>query len=92
MASPLGRVSDHLARSIDVFQLLTGYLVIASDGLETTMVVDGTLRLLEVQPGLSDTHVLACLEAAYAEIGPNHGADVIGSRLGWESKTTSPAE
>lgn len=91
MASPIGRVRDDVATSINVFQLLTGYLVIASDDLDTTMVVDGTLKLLEVTPGLNDDHVLACLEEAYDMIGPDHGANFIAARLGWGSptKTTS---
>lgn len=92
MASPVGRVSDYIACSIDVFQLFTGYLVIASEDLETTSVIDAELKLLEVRPGLSDKHLLACLEDAYGEIGPDPGANFIASRLGWSSKTTSPAE
>lgn len=83
MASPIGRVSRRTALAVEVFQRITGYLVIATEGLDTTTVIDADMRLLEITPGLSDRHIEACIDDAYEVIGPDRVDDVISAqRLG----------
>lgn len=92
MSSPIGPVSQRVKYFIEAFMLLTGWMVISSPDLDTTLHFTPMLKLLEIRPGLGDNHIIACLNAAQNVIGNRSAAGFMAAKLGWVSTgaDTSP--
>lgn len=67
---------------MSAFELVTGYMVIATAELVTTYAINWDALLLEVPLNLPDDHLISVLNAAQKKIGSAYAYRCLAAKLG----------
>lgn len=74
---------------MSAFELVTGYMVIASAELVTTYAINPAGRLLEVPPNLTDSLLVKVLVEAQERIGHGAARHVLAPKLAGKLSTNT---